>query len=70
MEVESFWLSMETLMNLTNSTAVKCPPNATAAMHSAWIFHAFGECVENLRQYFAFFIGLSSIVFWLLAQAP
>ena len=49
---------------------VYCPPDLTAAMHSAWVFKYFGECVVNLRQWFAFVIGMLSIAFWLVAQVP
>ena len=58
---------------MTNSSwegVVVCPANITDPLHSGWVYHVFGECVYNLRQYFAFFFGMSSIVFWLFAQVP
>lgn len=51
----------------SNSTG-SCP--GTAKMHSEWVLKVFGQCIETPLQYVAFFIGLSSIVCWLLAQAP
>ena len=50
--------------------ATECPPELTAAMHSAWVFKYFKECVTNVRQWFAFVIGMLSIVCWLVAQVP
>ena len=47
-----------------------CSIEAATYLHSKWIYLYFGECVVNLRQYFAFFIGLSSIAFWICAQWP
>eukprot|EP01134_Creolimax_fragrantissima_P004079 CFRG4079T1 len=35
-----------------------------------WIFAYFGECVVGWQHTLAFYIGLSSIGFWLFAQAP
>ena len=59
------------MANLTNWTeAVGCPSTVTEHMHSTWIYTVFGECVYNLRQYFAFFFGMMSIVFWIFAQVP
>ena len=55
----------------SNGTAVfHCPPDLNAAMHSAWVFKYFRECVMNVRQWFAFVIGMLSIVSWLFAQVP
>ena len=42
----------------------------TSKMHSEWVLKVFDQCIETPLQYIAFFIGLSSIVCWLLAQAP
>ena len=50
------------------SDTVHCPSVLTEAMHSAWIFKYFGECVLNMRQWFAFIIGMLSIACWLVAQ--
>ena len=50
--------------------ATECPPELTAAMHSDWVYKYFGECVMNLRQWFAFVIGMLSIACWLVAQVP
>ena len=50
--------------------ATECPPELTAAMHSDWVYKYFGECVMNVRQWFAFIIGMLSIVCWLVAQVP
>ena len=56
---------------VNNETAIfHCPPDLTAAMHSAWVFKYFGECVMNVRQWFAFVIGMLSIACWLFAQVP
>ena len=53
-----------------HSAIYHCPPDLAAAMHSAWVFKYFGECVTNVRQWFAFVIGMLSIVCWLFAQVP
>jgi uncharacterized protein with PQ loop repeat len=39
-------------------------------MGPEWIHKYFGECIKTDTQMVAFFIGLSSICFWLVAQAP
>ena len=59
------WLQI----NETNLSS-SCPSNVTDPQTSGWVFVVFGECVVNLRQWFAFWIGLSSILFWLVAQVP
>lgn len=45
-----------------------CP--GAEKLHAEWVFKAFGECVDTPLKYIAFFIGLSSILCWLIAQAP
>lgn len=35
-----------------------------------WVWKYLGECVHNSTQLAAVFLGLSSIAFWLVAQAP
>ena len=71
---EEHWVGtslMYTNVDASNHTSmVYCPPDLTAAMHSAWIYKYFGECVMNVRQWFAFVIGMLSIAFWLVAQVP
>ncbi len=59
------WLQV----NATNLSS-SCPNNVTDPQNSGWVFVVFGECIVNLRQWFAFWIGLSSILFWLVAQVP
>ena len=44
--------------------ATQCPPELTATMHSAWVYKYFGECVLNMRQWFAFVISMLSIACW------
>ena len=39
-------------------------------LHALWVLTVFDQCIETPVQYAAFFIGLSSIICWLLAQAP
>jgi hypothetical protein len=56
--------------SIVADNATECPPELTAAMHSAWVFKYFGECVMNVRQWFAFVIGMLSIACWLVAQVP
>lgn len=34
----------------------------------SWIHDYFGECVTSTQQMIAFYIGLSSMIFWLFAQ--
>ncbi|KAL5490953.1 hypothetical protein EMCRGX_G016161 [Ephydatia muelleri] len=51
--------------NLTSG----CPLSETEALHSTWTTH-LGQCVLTRQQYAAFIIGLSSNLFWLVAQAP
>ena len=36
----------------------------------AWVAAYFGDCVYSLKDQLSFFIGLSSIACWLVAQAP
>jgi len=36
----------------------------------SWIYDYFGECVRGIRSGLSFWIGLSSIMFWLFAQFP
>jgi len=36
----------------------------------SWIYDYFGECVRGIRSGLSFWIGLSSILFWLFAQFP
>lgn len=45
-----------------------CP--GAEKLHAEWVNKAFGECVDTPLKYVAFFIGLSSILCWLIAQAP
>ena len=47
-----------------------CDLNATMALHSTWIYEAFGDCVVEVRQYIAFLVGLISLVCWIFAQFP
>lgn len=48
-----------------------CNDNLTKGdLHAEYVFKIFGQCIYNPRQYVAFYIGLSSILCWLLAQAP
>ena len=57
--------------SIVADNATECPPELTAAMHSAWVFkYSVKECVTNVRQWFAFVIGMLSIVCWLVAQVP
>lgn len=55
---------------LSNSSREDCDLNATAELHSRWIYDSFGDCVVNIRQYFAFAVGLISIICWIFAQFP
>ena len=69
---EGTWSLADTMgnvsVNWTNDT--QCPPELAAAMHSEWVYKYFGECVMNLRQWFAFIVGMLSIACWLVAQVP
>ena len=53
----------------TNSSN-DCDVNATIALHSQWIYEYFGDCVVEMRQYFAFSVGILSIVCWIFALFP
>ena len=44
---------------------VTCPDGDVA-----WIAQYFGECVHSTKDIASFYIGLSSIAFWLFAQMP
>lgn len=63
-------LSTNTSWSIVADNATECPPELTAGMHSAWVFVYFKECVTNVRQWFAFVIGMLSIACWLVAQVP
>ena len=52
----------------TSSSGSSCP--GAEKLRAEWVNKAFGECVDTPLKYFAFFIGLSSILCWLVAQAP
>lgn len=54
--------------NGTNTTNASCP--GAEKLDAQWVHKAFGECVDTPLKYVAFFIGLSSILCWLVAQAP
>lgn len=54
--------------NHSNHSGISCP--GAAKLHAEWVNTAFGECVDTPLKYVAFFIGLSSILCWLVAQAP
>lgn len=56
------------MANYTNLTS-GCPQNVTDALHSTWT-KSMGQCVLTQQQYAALIIGLSSNLFWLVAQAP
>ena len=71
--VEESWnlmLSANASWSVVADNATECPPELTAAMHSALVFKYFKECVTNVRQWFAFVIGMLSIACWLVAQVP
>lgn len=36
----------------------------------AWIYKYFGECITSTQQMLAFYVGLASILCWLVAQGP
>ncbi|KAJ6226569.1 lysosomal amino acid transporter 1 [Anaeramoeba flamelloides] len=38
--------------------------------YSHWINKVFSDCIWSVKDYFSFFIGLSSILCWLVAQLP
>lgn len=35
-----------------------------------WISHVFQECIYSLKEKASFYVGLSSIFLWLVAQVP
>ncbi|XP_064384142.1 uncharacterized protein LOC135333159 [Halichondria panicea] len=47
-----------------------CSENITGPLGSWWVHQAFGQCIGNVRQWFAFWIGLSSILCWMMALIP
>ncbi len=47
-----------------------CSENITGPLGSWWVHEAFGQCIGNVRQWFAFWIGLSSILCWMMALIP
>jgi uncharacterized protein with PQ loop repeat len=61
------WLELANGSNHTGKNS-SCP--GAAKLHAEWVQVAFGECVDTPLKYVAFFIGLSSILCWLVAQAP
>jgi hypothetical protein len=66
----SEWMNLTNGSNSTNgSSSVSSCPGA-AKLRADWVNTAFGECVDTPLKYVAFFIGLSSILCWLVAQAP
>ena len=54
--------------NLSSSS--ECNINATISLHSLWIYQLFGDCVVELKQYFAFVIGVTSILLWICVLWP
>ena len=73
--VDLQWLDTASIqvvdINSSNLTeAEHCPRNLTDPFHSGWVYLVFGECIINVRRWFAFWIGLSSILCWLIAQVP
>ena len=56
------------LQNPVNASP-SCVCNTTEP-YPEWIAVAFRECVITQRDYFAFWVGLSSLAFWIFAQAP
>lgn len=52
----------------SSSNNASCP--GAAKLRAEWVNKAFGECVDTPLKYVAFFVGLSSILCWLIAQAP
>ena len=72
---EERWVGTSLMYALTDGNgnytdAKPCVPHLMAAMHSHWVYEHLGECVMNVRQWFAFIIGMLSIAFWLVAQVP
>ena len=67
----SEWTNLTNTTNSTNgsSSSVSSCPGA-AKLRADWVNTAFGECIDTPLKYVAFFIGLSSILCWLVAQAP
>jgi len=47
-----------------------CSIELAARIRAEWTYQYFGQCVINQRQYVAFFIGLSSTFFGIIAQWP
>ena len=46
------------------------PLNAQGQAFIPWIHRVFGDCVYSAQDQVSFYIGMSSILFWLCAQAP
>ncbi len=72
-ELELSWDDEGSGTNFTEFSGLlsDCNDNLTHGnLHAQYVNRIFGQCIYNLRQYFAFYIGLSSILCWLLAQAP
>ena len=44
--------------------------SGSAQLHAEWIEKVFGQCVDTPLRYVAFVMGITSIAFWFLAQAP
>ena len=65
-EFEEWWASGDNTNDTHNASS--CP--GADKLDAQWVNKAFGECVDTPLKYVAFFIGLSSIVCWLVAQAP
>ena len=45
-------------------------PSSASCNGTWWIYHVFGECVQNSVQFSAFLFGLLSILCWFVAQIP
>ncbi len=59
-----------TSMNLSRMLT-DCNDNLTKGdLNAEFVYKIFGQCIYNPRQYAAFYIGMSSILCWLLATAP
>ena len=54
--------------SLNVSSTPSCLGNVL--LHVEWIEKVFGQCVDTPLRYVDFVIGITSIAFWLLAQAP
>ncbi|KAL9642005.1 hypothetical protein ABK040_004060 [Willaertia magna] len=59
---------IDNFSNITNNTS--CYPYKDGYHYIDWMLNVFGECVRTPLEQASFWVGISSLVFWLFANLP